>query len=406
MELFDQLFKTEYWMDFLEYKRTKGNLSKNELLDLEQFVMGKEYLASVEKLERTYELEIPSVIEINKKGTNKKRVVFTFGREENYVLKMIAFLLKSYDHLFADNLYSFRQNTGVKRAVFSLVRNVDIAKCYAYKVDIHDYFNSVDTEGILALFQQHLPAERKLYKLFANLLRNPYARKEEKLLEVRKGIMAGVPISGFLANLYLMELDAYFAKNDISYIRYSDDIIVFAGQEEELAEYERIIKNTLAKKNLIINEKKEYRFQPGDRIEFLGFEFFQDDVRVADISVQKLKGKMKRKARAIYRWKIRNQVPDEKAALAYIRFLNRKFYENPIHGEITWCRWYFPVITKEDKLKSIDQYAIDCIRYVYYGSYGKKKYNLRYDKIQELGFQSLVYSYWRFRNRTYGEEER
>ena len=55
-----------------------------------------------------------------------------------------------------------------------------------------------------------------------------------ELLEEPKGIMAGVPVSAFLANFYLRELDEYFYERHIPYIRYSDDILVFAKDDREL----------------------------------------------------------------------------------------------------------------------------------------------------------------------------
>lgn len=47
-----------------------------------------------------------------------------------------------------------------------------------------------------------------------------------KVVSAKKGAMAGVPFSGFCANLYLRKLDRAFAGR--LYARYSDDIIVFA----------------------------------------------------------------------------------------------------------------------------------------------------------------------------------
>lgn len=70
---------------------------------------------------------------------------------------------------------------------------------------------------------------------------------------------AGVPTSGFLANLYLMEMDFWFGKRGIPYIRYSDDIPVFAKSEEERTEYESVIREFFDRKKLTVNPAKEVR---------------------------------------------------------------------------------------------------------------------------------------------------
>lgn len=51
--------------------------------------------------------------------------------------------------------------------------------------------------------------------------------------------MAGTPMSPFLANVYLTEMDKYFEERDVLYFRYSDDIILFADSMEELLAAEK-----------------------------------------------------------------------------------------------------------------------------------------------------------------------
>ena len=58
-----------------------------------------------------------------------------------------------------------------------------------------------------------------------------------EIIEEEKGVMAGTPISPFLANLYLTDLDETF-KGDL-YARYADDIIFFARTSEERDEKEK-----------------------------------------------------------------------------------------------------------------------------------------------------------------------
>ncbi|MBQ5473105.1 MAG: hypothetical protein IIT65_00045 [Lachnospiraceae bacterium] len=108
MEIIDELREKSVWQEFLEYKKEKSILSKKELEELECFISNEKYLPVVDNIIRTKDIAIPYVLEINKNGTDKKRTVFTFDYEENYVLKVITYRLKKYDGLFSDNLFSFR----------------------------------------------------------------------------------------------------------------------------------------------------------------------------------------------------------------------------------------------------------------------------------------------------------
>ena len=397
MEIINKLKEQYLWEEFLNYKTTRADIRKKEQEDLQKFINEKEYVTWVNDIENSKEMSLPHIIEVNKNGVNKKRTVFTFGREENYILKMIAYLLKEYDNLFCDNLYSFRNNTGVKKAVGKILLNVDFDKTYSYKVDIQDYFNSINTEKILKLFKDKIPEEQWLYAFFERLLKNPYGIKDGKQVNVKKGIMAGTPTACFLANLYLSDLDRYFMEQDVLYGRYSDDIIVFSENKKDINKYENTIKEFLRNRSLEINPNKEVMTAPGEKVVFLGFEFTGIGVSISETSEKKIKAKIKRKARALYRWKLRKQASNERAAKALIRYVNNKFYKSAIKGEITWCRWFFPVITSDKKLKRIDEYIVNNIRYLYTGKYGKKNYNLRYSDIKRLGYISLVNSYWKYK---------
>ena len=394
MELMEKLKLHSSWEAFLNYKTEQGTMTERELEELSEFVHSRAYAPVTEQICSTLRLSMPLLLEINKLGTGRKRTVFCFSQPEQFVLKLLAYLLKEYEYLLADNLYSFRMNHGVRRGIYALRRQVNLGHTWSYKVDIHNYFNSADPDRMLKILRKEMPAEQAFIRFFEQVLKDPYALQNGKPVLAEKGIMAGMPVSGFFANLYLKDLDLYFQERRIPYLRYSDDIIVFAGCETELQKYEQIIHRMLAEKGLEINEKKVIRTRPGEPIEFLGFCFTGPEIALAPVSIRKIKGKLKRRARSIYRWKIRKQVPDEKAALAYIRYLNRKFYGKPIRGEITWARWYFPLITTDRQLQEIDRYAVSCLRYVYAGDYSSRQYRLRYPRIRELGYQTLVNRYW------------
>ena len=104
MEIIQKLQDHSLWVEFLNYKISRGDMRKRDQEDLKKFVNEREYCEFVERLKQDQEMSLPRILEVNKNGVNKKRVVFSFEREENYILKMIAYLLKEYDGLFCDNL--------------------------------------------------------------------------------------------------------------------------------------------------------------------------------------------------------------------------------------------------------------------------------------------------------------
>lgn len=395
MTVFERLSEKAKWLEFYEYKADGGHLPEQELQDLRTFIEREEYLLVLEKIKQPQDFPIPQITVLNKVNTNKKRIVFSYERRMNYVLKMMSYLLYEYDFFFTPNLYSFRKNTGVKKAISDLISQECIGEMYSYKIDIHDYFNSVNVEKLLPVLKELWKQEQELYTFIEYLLRNPYVEKDGEIIVLKKGIMAGLPIAPFLANVYLREMDRYFHEHHILYARYSDDIILFADSEEVLQEYVEIIHGFLETCQLEINPKKIVYTKPGEKWEYLGFSYQNGVIDVSDVAVGKMKGKLKRKARAIYRWKIHHGKCDEYAIRAYIKYFNRKFFDNPIHNEITWCRWYFPIINTEKSLHVIDRYMQECIRYLTTGRYVKSNYNLRYETMKKFGYRSLMNEYYK-----------
>ena len=397
MNVIDRLFNKREWETFLAHKLEQDNESEQELQDLQVFIEQEEYLPIVELIKSGGTFYPPKKLLISKSGSEKKRTVYSFSRGENYVLKHISFLLKEYDYVFAPNLYSFRVERSVRTAIERIINVKHLEQYYTYKVDISSYFNSSDVDIVISELEKVLKNDDALFSFFKRLLKDTRVEFDGQIINEKKGILPGVPISNFLANLYLNDLDYYFKENRVIYARYSDDIIIFSKTEEQLNDNISKIKEFLKERKLSINSKKERLSAPNQPWDFLGFEYCDGKIDVCESSLKKIKAKMKRKTRALARWASKRKLPKEKAAVAFIKKFNAKLYDNPIHNELTWTRWYFPVINTTKGLENIDDYMQECIRYLATGKRTNSKYMFRYQEIKALGYRNLVHEYYKFK---------
>lgn len=396
----NKLNNPNVWAEFLAYKQEKKHLLPSEEQDLTDFIEKKEYLPVVERMLTGCFCAIPEKKLIRKMQTSKKRIVYLFPREENYVYKLLTFLLiRKYDSVFADNLYSFRLHFGVKRAVSTLINTENLSQKYSYKVDISNYFNSIPPQAILSQLRELLSEDDALFSIFEHYLSETKVLDRQNLIEESKGVMAGTPPAVFLANLYLTDLDEHFASLRIPYARYSDDILFFADTRPELEAGISYIKKTLAKKGLCINPAKEIITSPGEAWSFLGISYCNRIIDVSPISLQKIKDKIRRKARAIKRWQIRKGATDMQAVRAFIRSMNHKFFDAVDDHDMTWTRWYFPLINTDTSLHEIDLYLQYWIRYLSTGKHTLKNYNLRYEVLKENGYISLVHAFYEYKEK-------
>lgn len=395
MSIIDDLNKKQIWEEFLEYKLNKNLLSPKEQSYIKEYIKKESYLKICnEIIKGEYEFSPPTKHLINKIDNSKKRVVYTFNDDETMVLKLISYLLYKYDDKLSPNCYSFRKNLGVKQAIRQLVKHNTINQLYCYKVDIKNYFNSIDIELLLPKLKQVINGDDRLYIFLANLLKsNKAIFCGQEVLE-NKGIMAGVPISSFLANVFLKDIDEYYYKNNIIYARYSDDIIFFC-EKEQLDYRVKELENNINQHNLELNENKRVITKPGGKISFLGFSYQNGVIDLSDITKNKIKGKIRRAARKIRRWMLKKQANPERAIKVMTKKFNNKFYGFQTGKQLTWIRWFFPVINTTQGLKEIDYYMQQYLRYIVTGKHNKKNYEkVGYDLLKRCNYKSLVNQYY------------
>ena len=396
MSLLDQLSRRECWEKFYEYK-TSLAFPKAFAAELRDFIDGEGYLPVCRSIEAGEPFPLPRKSVISKMTSGKKRVVYTYPKAENTVLKLLTWLLlRRCDGLFEDNLYSFRPGRTAKDAVRALRAVPGLGDMWAYKADVSNYFNSIPVEKLLPMLAEALGEDGRLYGFLSALLGEERALSGRETVREQKGIMAGTPLSAFYANLYLRELDRHFARRGVPYARYSDDIILFAPDRAGAEALAGEVRTILTEHGLGLNPAKEELFDPAEGWTFLGFRCRGDTVDIAPASLEKIKGKMRRKSRALMRWRQRGGYGGEKAAAAFIRVFNRKLLESPPDNDLSWSRWFFPLLTTADSLRDIDRYAQDCLRWLVSGKRTKGRYDVRYEDLKRLGYRSLVHEYYAF----------
>ena len=414
--ILDLATKEENWHAFLQYKLDRQHLNRQEEEEIRDFIARKAYLPLCEHWKnQQYPSSYPLKRVVNKQGTRKKRIVYSFPGDEGIFLKFIAFHLFRYDSLFCDNCYAFRREFGVWDAMQRMKHMPSLDKKYCLKTDISNYFNSIDVNILLSKLAFLKESDLPLYLLFSKILKEERVQENSKILLDTHGAMAGTPVSPFFANVYLREVDFTFKNRGIPYFRYSDDILIFADTLEELHALQAELYQQLADLKLSINPDKVHISAPGEVWEFLGFCYRNGEIDLSDTTIRKMKAKIKRKADALRRWQRNKGLSGEKAAIGLIRAMNRKFFGSresglnndsssvmdsfPENNDFTWSRWFFPNLTVDTGLKTIDAYLQEYIRYAVTGRHYKGNYRIRYETLKEWGYRSLVHEYYEARNR-------
>lgn len=404
MSILHDLCKESVWEEYLDKKETIQHYPESEMRRLRKLIYGTMSKPGISRLtediaEGRYRFSVPQKRLISKNRFGKKREVYLFRDDEAVVLKILNHLLSKYDGIFAPNLFSYRTSVKVKDAVRNLFADRNLSRKYGYKTDIHSYFNTIDVGLLLADLKVILEDDPELFELMRNILVDNRFKIGKRIKRGERGALPGVPISPFFANVYLMKLDEHFLGSNIAYMRYSDDIIMFADSKEELDEAISYLHGYIAERRLTINPSKDKYFMPGEKFDFLGFSISSERIDLSENTIRKIKGNIKRRSRKFRLWMANKNVSIDSTVRGYISYYNKKFYGRGEDGELTWDLWYLPTITTDESLRDIDHYLQERIRYVATGRYNKMNYEIMpYEKMVEFGYMPLVRRYHMMRS--------
>ena len=368
-------------------KEDKEEVTKLNMLYKEQIV---EQLISGE-----YEWSIPEKIEIAKQGSKKKRIVYKYNIVDRYILGVLyRAISRVYNNQFSNLCFSYKKGQSTSSAIWAIKEN-KLSNEIGVKVDIHSYFNSVSRERVTELIDEWFPGG--LNKSIKKLMLDDKVYFHGQLINEWKSLIPGCALGSFFANACLKEVDEHFEKLNITYARYSDDIILFDKTEEDVQKHLDYIIKSIGEYGLTMNPDKYTFFKENEAVEYLGLRIREDGkIDIANHAKQKIK-------KQIHRWCRKERVEIEKgnttfekAARGILRRFNYKNMICSLTGDNTfgWCGYSFKYITTTDSLKELDLYVKDCIRALKTGKHNKANYKaVSEEEFNSLGFTSLVTMY-------------
>lgn len=168
-------------------------------------------------------------------------------------------LVKEVDHLFHEDSYAYRTGRSAIEAVLKTrERCISNPDGWVLEVDIKGFFDQLDHTIMLAILKRY--TQDALVHLYAKKFMKAEQVQEDGMKEVKeRGTPQGGVISPILSNLYLHEaFDKWMQDHNphISFVRYSDDIVVHCVSEKQAIYIRDKIRNRLKAYNLELNEEK------------------------------------------------------------------------------------------------------------------------------------------------------
>ena len=188
----------------------------------------KENLEELQKelLSERYTPEPLKHITMEKEDTTERPIGLSSIRDKIVQKTLVLSLAVYYEKHFNDKNYGFRHRKDTLKAVSRCREFLQKGKVYVLRTDINNFFEEISHQRLMSILASRIEDER-LIRLIASFLTNGSFERYRYRKNI-EGIHQGDPLSPLLSNIYLNELDWYLEEQGISFVRYVDDIAVFA----------------------------------------------------------------------------------------------------------------------------------------------------------------------------------
>ena len=318
------------------------------------------------------------------KSNGKKRNLGIPTTTDRVIQQAIAQILSPiYEKKFSENSYGFRPNRSAHDALRRIKEIAEEGYNWVVNLDLEKYFDTVNQSKLIQILSEEIK-DGDVISLIHKYLKSGIMIDGIKV-KSDKGVPQGGPLSPILANIYLNEADQELEKGGYKFVRYADDMLIFARNRKAAERYYKRVKKLLeGKLKLKVNEEKT-SIRKLSQTKYLGYGFYHNNgtqLKIHKESLKKLKAKLK-------------AVTDRSNALGYRQ---RKIKINQIIRG--WIQ-YFKLANMKNHLKNLDEWLRRRIRMCAWK--GWKKVKTKFTNLVKLGigkFQAWQWantrrSYWR-----------
>lgn len=296
-------------------------------------------------------------------------------------------LIPVFEPQFAETSYGFRPKRSAHDALRKCKEYANEGYTYVVDMDLEKFFDTVNQSKMIEILSRTVKDGRVISLIHKYLTAG--AMNKGRFEETKLGLVQGGNVSPICSNIMLNELDHELERRGIRFVRYADDMLLFAKTKRSAQRIlEHIVSFIENKLRLKVNREKTVVAYIG-KVKFLGYGFYpsKDGIkfRVHRKSVSKMKTRVK-------------ELTARSNALGY------EMLKLKLKQFITGWVNYFKLADMKNLLRATDEWLRRRIRMYIWKRW--KRIRTRYAMLKKLGldydtafkFACTRKGYWRVAN--------
>lgn len=263
----------------------KKSYSKRAFIEFQKYYENNKQIIRQEIENNKYQPENIILKEIiNYKG--KRRLVSILNIKDKFISKLLLEVLEKYiAPNFSENSYAYQKGKGTTQAILKIKKLVEEGNEIVGKIDIKDYFDTINHEKLLKMMQD-VKIERRVIELINKFIKCKVDYQYSTYTKTQ-GIIQGSPLSAILSNIYLDSFDKELDKLNIKYIRYCDDINIFGKDKKEVYSTIKFIEKRLKEQYLLNINHNKTEITNVFYTKFLGYKLIKNKFGVEIVKISK-----------------------------------------------------------------------------------------------------------------------